>query len=209
MKSMMKSGLLALVIGVAIVAASGCSDDLGCSLNGVCQDGACVCAAPWDGPACDVLQILPSPVGGAAIYGVAPNVTSWGGNVVRWSDGKYHLFVAEMAEGCGMVEWHSNSFVAHAVSDTVDGPYAKADVAVQSWAHNPQALYFGGELFVFHIGPGDGAAQRVNCSQQHRVPAATSHWAPPTRDELTPAPSPWPRPAQLTYIHAAPGPDGP
>ena len=149
---------------------STCSSDLGCSLNGVCRSGACACDAPWGGPACALLQILPSPVAGAGagagIYGVAPNVTSWGGNVVQWpqDDGRFHLFVAEIAESCGMANWKNNSFVTHAVSDAVGGPYVEADVAVPSWAHNPQVIAHGTSLFLFHIGAGDGTAALTNCS---------------------------------------------
>jgi hypothetical protein len=57
----------------------GCSTNLGCSLNGICESRVCVCDMPWGGSACDILQIPPSSIAGAGagIYGVAPNVTSW------------------------------------------------------------------------------------------------------------------------------------
>ena len=181
---------------------STCSSDLGCSLNGVCRSGACACDAPWGGPACALLQILPSPVAGAGagagIYGVAPNVTSWGGNVVQWpqDDGRFHLFVAEIAESCGMANWKNNSFVTHAVSDAVGGPYVKADVAVPSWAHNPQVIAHGTSLFLFHIGAGDGTAALTNCSAPRPAAGAQLQTRAP-HDE------------QFSQIHVAPGPDGP
>ena len=218
-------------------AGGGCKDDIDCNLNGHCSNASCVCAAPWGGPTCDVLQIIPSPVEGAGIYGVAPNVTSWGGNIVRWADGKYHLFVSEIAEQCRFAEWHTNSYVAHAVSDTPDGTYVKAEgkagVAVQSWAHNPQAIAFGGELFLFHIGPGDGTAQTVNCSVSPASPASPASafpagffdgaaWAPPAHrarmlsEHGVPGSSSdvrshrWAATGRnVVSIRAAPGPDGP
>ena len=46
--------------------------------------------------------------GGA--YGFAPNVTSWGGNVLLLG-GTYHLFVTEMSPGCFLEDWGSASTV--------------------------------------------------------------------------------------------------
>jgi hypothetical protein len=168
--SSMRPSKLILLSGYFLdaFAMTGCNSTLDCSLNGGCQDGACVCSSPWNGPACDLLQIVPSTTSGPAIYGVSPNVSSWGGSVVKWTDGKFHLFVAEMSEHCGMVEWQTNSFVTHAVSDTINGTYTKVSVAVKHWAHNPQAIVFNDEVFIFHIGPGDNTAQATNCSAPPR-----------------------------------------
>jgi hypothetical protein len=65
-----------------------CTEDLNCSLNGVCRpsDGACVCDAGWMGSACEQLDLLPMPPMPA--YGWDPNVTSWGGSPVLGDDGK-------------------------------------------------------------------------------------------------------------------------
>jgi hypothetical protein len=118
-----------------------------------------------------------------------------GGNVVQWSDGKFHLYAAEIAEHCGMAAWHTNSFITHAISDTVNGTYTKSNVAVKSWAHNPQTIAFGDELFIFHIGPGDGTAVQVNCRNSTSASDTSGTVAPENE--------------QLTQVHVASGPNGP
>lgn len=55
--------------------------------------GACACYKPWGGATCGVLQ--QGTIDAVQGYGVQPNLTSWGGNVVFY-DGLYHLYVAEM-----------------------------------------------------------------------------------------------------------------
>ena len=116
----MRAGFVAALLhGAQVAGQPTCLND--CSLNGVCQHGACVCDPPWHGTDCAVLDILPSDARGGAIYGVSPRVGSWGGNVLHVG-GKFHLYVAEFAgEDCGMVSWRSNSQIRHAMSDTIDG----------------------------------------------------------------------------------------
>ena len=79
-----------------------CTSDLGCSLNGVCTDGRCVCDAAWGGESgrCDELQFEPAsfPQG----YGLSPPLnSSWGGNPV-WDEAtrKYHLYTSVLTNGC-------------------------------------------------------------------------------------------------------------
>lgn len=115
-------------------------------------------------------------------------------NIVKWTDGKFHLFVSEIANGCGMAAWDTNSFVTHAVSDTVNGTYVKAATAAQHWAHNPQAIVVGSEMFLFHIGPANGNSTLVDCRPQ---PAVVTR---PPRPLFDP---------QVAYILSAPGPEGP
>ena len=63
-----------------------------CSLNGFVNGaGNCVCNTPWTGSNCSVLARMPALPGAA--YGVQPNVSSWGGNVLQGDDGLYHMFV--------------------------------------------------------------------------------------------------------------------
>eukprot|EP00035_Acanthoeca_spectabilis_P018526 m.394521 g.394521 ORF g.394521 m.394521 type:complete len:282 (-) comp16767_c0_seq9:1084-1929(-) len=168
----------------------GYTDDWNCSLIGICTDGKCICSTPWAGEECDQLVIAPSPPSDAAIYGVSPNVSSWGGNIVKWTDGKFHLFVSEIANG----EWDTNSFVTHAVSDTVNGTYVKAATTAQHWAHNPQAIVVGSEMFLFHIGPANGNSTLVDCRPQPAVVTL------PPRPLFDP---------QVAYILSATGPEGP
>ena len=62
-------------------------------------------------------------------------------------DGSWHLFVANMANGCGMEHWTSNSFVTHAVSSAPAGPYRRQGVALPVFAHNPQVVRYNKSLW--------------------------------------------------------------
>eukprot|EP01052_Picozoa_sp_SAG31_P012777 SAG31_NODE_755_length_12319_cov_6.335542_4_plen_1108_part_00 len=116
---------------------SRCIDSESCSLNGRCVDSSCVCTRGWFGDTCQYLNVqtidLTMPQG----YGREPNVTSWGGSLIKSASGKaYHLFATEETYGCGMTTWKSNSQVVHAVSDTPAGPFARVGVVVP-YATNP------------------------------------------------------------------------
>lgn len=79
-----------------------------CSLNGVLDaKGACVCDPPWSGPQCETMGFRPVrfPQG----YGMHPNKTTWGGNILTDPNGQFHLFVSAMTNGCGLGDWSSNS----------------------------------------------------------------------------------------------------
>lgn len=94
--------------------------------------------------------------------------SSWGGSVVRGDDGKYHMFAAEMSEGCGLKSWSTNSIVVHAVADAPMGPFERKDVAVQAFAHNPVvARAPDGTWVLWHIGcgaPNRGVLPCETCS---------------------------------------------
>jgi hypothetical protein len=66
----------------------GSSDEF-CNLNGICRNGTCHCNRGWaiGNGNCSLLDRRP-PVSKqtAAIYGMSPNVTSWGGNVLADPD---------------------------------------------------------------------------------------------------------------------------
>lgn len=150
---------LLLLLALPALAAAGCTTDHDCSLNGRCAHGACACARPWTGAACAVLERgRAASRAAAAVYGYAPNMTSWGGNILAGDDGRHHLYVTEIAGGCGLGAWGSHSLVAHAVSTSgVDGPYRRAGVAIPHQSHNPQAMrYDNGTWLLFHIFPGSG-----------------------------------------------------
>jgi hypothetical protein len=145
-----------LTTEVAGVRAGSCVSDLDCSLNGRCTAGACACDRPWTGDTCARLAFKPvvMPQG----YGMTPNKTTWGGNILAEKDGKrFHLYVSAMTNGCGLGRWSSNSRIEHAVADRPEGPYEFVGVAVNTWAHNaaPIALH-DGSFAIVHIGTGAG-----------------------------------------------------
>ena len=88
--SWLRNDMMAAIAVPKVRAALGWKSDdvakissLKCSLNGALVDGKCVCTKPWKGPVCAKLDIKPKPVGAKPAYGYAPNVTSWGGNVIQ------------------------------------------------------------------------------------------------------------------------------
>jgi hypothetical protein len=115
-----------------------CIDPMDCSLHGACVSSACVCRAGWIGPRCQFLNLEPIDLSRPQGYGRSPNVTAWGGSIIRVDKAKnissapsvdksknissapssgamYHLFATEEVYGCGMASWKSNSQVIHAV----------------------------------------------------------------------------------------------
>lgn len=87
----------------------GCRSDEDCSLNGKCSadSGHCSCRPAWKGPRCEQLNLLP-PTRGAGYRGVddGHNTSSWGGAVLKGSDGLYHMWAAEMTEHCASSRVH-------------------------------------------------------------------------------------------------------
>lgn len=129
-----------------------------CSLNGELVGSQCLCDKPWNGPECETLSFRPViwPQG----YGMAPNLTSWGGNVIRdMATGRYHLYVSAMTNGCPLSTWTQNSRIDHAVADVMEGPYRFVDVAVPTWSHNSAPIALAdGTYAIVHIGTGEGPA---------------------------------------------------
>ena len=98
--------LAGAAVGMLMAAAGGCSTDSDCNLNGRCgADGACACLAAWGGPACATLQLLPTTrISGLHAPLARDNATSsWGGSVAfDAASGRWQMFAAEMAGGCGI-----------------------------------------------------------------------------------------------------------
>lgn len=175
--------LLAIAAAVAAVSAESpttCETASECSLNGECVSGECVCDAAWSGPACSILQLLPSVRGAGtcdpSLNGTATGyTTTWGGHPVQDSGGLWHLHAAEMANHCGMCAWSSQSQVAQYVSSSgVLGPYVRNSTAVGAFAHNPTviavpstSLVAPESFLLFHIGIGCDSAGVHECNYTH------------------------------------------
>lgn len=88
-----------------------CRSDEDCSLNGKCMAGSCECRPAWKGSRCEQLNLLP-PTRGAGYRGVddGHNTSSWGGAVLKGSDGLYHMWAAEMTEHCTYLTIHGIRF---------------------------------------------------------------------------------------------------
>eukprot|EP00039_Didymoeca_costata_P027400 m.18329 g.18329 ORF g.18329 m.18329 type:complete len:371 (+) comp6282_c0_seq2:164-1276(+) len=133
------NALAALFILLSIAGArSACTSDLDCSLAGTCKQGQCECQSWTKGADCAALNMKPVDSLSAIKPLVQPHDawTRWGGSVV-YSDGKYHMFSAEMAFKCSLSVWGFKSQVIHSVSDNPYGPFTFESVAVGTEAHNP------------------------------------------------------------------------
>ena len=164
----------ALLFALAL-SARACTTDLDCSLNGLCVSGSCACDAAWLGADCSTLALLPSARGDGdcdpSLNGTAVGyTTTWGGHPVVGDDGVWHAHVAEMALHCGMCAWGSQSQVAHYVAASVTGPYARRDLAVGAFAHNPVVVRTpagtpnNASFIMFHIGIGCDSAGAHACN---------------------------------------------
>ena len=98
-------------------------------------------------------------------YGMTPQMTTWGGNILTDAANKHHIFASAMTHNCSLRHWTTNSRIEHGVSDAIEGPYVFVDVAVNTFAHasNPMRLN-DGSFAIVHMGSGDGARDGgANC----------------------------------------------
>lgn len=85
----------------------------------------------------------------------------WGSSVIE-AEGRYHMFVSRWPKHLTFHPgWMIESEIAHAVSDTPEGPYAFSDVALpargaQYWdgraTHNPKIVKHGDTYVLFYMG---------------------------------------------------------
>ena len=99
----------------------GCRTDADCSMLGVCSasSSTCRCSSGWHGQHCEQLNLAPVLPTGSGLDLLATNHTStWGGPAIPYKQdtSRYHMLYSEMARGCGINSWLSNSEVRHAVS---------------------------------------------------------------------------------------------
>ena len=133
-----------------------CSSGVDCQLNGLCTGGVCVCDAAWTDANCSRLSLLPAkPIAQQGFSGDT-NTSSWGGSIIQGDGATYHLFAAEIAGGCGMQAFSTNSRCVHATSSTVDGPFVRRDVVEDAFCHGASATYdpAAGRWVFFHVGEG-------------------------------------------------------
>lgn len=152
-----------------------------CNANGVydAKSNTCVCDKAWRGDECERLALLPLPhkTLGTIYPGINSHTTSsWGGSVILGEDGLYHLLVAEFANSCGLATWQSNSFIRHAVAETVDGNYQPREVVMGVYSHNPTCIDAtpagGPKCLLLHIGSGQK-------SPNHPIKKCSGGFSPP------------------------------
>ena len=145
-----------------------------CELNGVCDPTTrqCKCSGVWTGPSCGSLRLIP-PEAVVAAYPppeLRQTVSSWGGSVLSpgpesKSGSKWTMVVSELANGCGLNAWSTNSQLVLAEADAPDGPYQRVGLVSAPFATNPRIVEApDGTFLVFHIGcSGTGGQPCTSC----------------------------------------------
>ena len=153
-----------------------CRSALDCSLNGVCQGGACACDVGFTGERCERFDFQPTPAGSAFHSPDAGGATSsWGGTAAYDPASKlWHGFFSEFVGGCGVLSWETNSQIVRGVASTPLGPFARQGVAIAAESHNAEARRDpnSGEWLLLHIGDGGragttsaaGSSSSVQCT---------------------------------------------
>ena len=149
-----------------------CRDDEDCSLNGKCTSGTCVCRPAWTGDRCEQLNLLPA-TRGAGYRGIngGHNTSSWGGSVLKGTDGTYHMWAAEITQHCGIGAWLPNSHIIHATSPTAGGSFTKKDTTWEVFAHEPEVVPGpDGEYVMFFTFNPKGPNGTCNCCRPGHGP---------------------------------------
>lgn len=102
----------------------------------------------------------------------------WGGSPIKGDDGLYHLFYSRWKKEYGFLAWVTHSEIAHAVSDSPEGPYVFKDLALPArgrkfWdglnTHNPTIHKFGSRYYLYYTGnTGDGKNMKKGLNFTHR-----------------------------------------
>ena len=103
---------------------------------------------------------------------------TWGASPIRDDSGKYHIFYSRWKKELGFQAWVTHSEIAHAVSETPDGPYTYADTALPArgprfWdgcvTHNPSIHRFNSRYFLYYTGnTGDRRVENNVLNPLHR-----------------------------------------
>lgn len=96
-----------------------------------------------------------------------PDISFWGGNILKGEEGKYHLFVCGWPENSekGHMQW-PNSIVYHATGKRLHGPYAIQDTIGSG--HNPEAFVLNDGRIVVYVIDGYYIADSVNGPWEYR-----------------------------------------
>lgn len=94
---------------------------------------------------------------------------NWGASIIKGDDGKYHLFYSRWQNS--FYAWLTHSEVAHAVSDSPNGPWKYKETVLKGrgkghWdaitAHNPKIKKFGDKYYLYYIATNFGEHEYTN-----------------------------------------------
>lgn len=108
----------------------------------------------------------------------------WCNGAIKGEDGKYHLFFSRWPESRGYDAWVTHSEIAHAVSDSLFGPYEFHDIAIPhrgneywdgDYAHNPHILKEGDTYYLYYTG-NRGSGYWYNTADTIQPTMADEEW---------------------------------
>lgn len=129
------------------------------SLFGICMVGACTSKEKVVETDLDFTRLIPAKPDKHLFQ--MDGYCVWCNGAIKGEDGKYHLFFSRWPESRGYDAWVTHSEIAHAVADSLMGPYTFQDIAIphrgnQFWdgdyAHNPHVLKEGGTYYLYYTG---------------------------------------------------------
>ena len=118
----------------------GCTSGSDCSLNGRCEDNACVCNKGYSGPRCGSFKVAPTPAGsGYQLSDEDGHISTWGGAVLS-HNGTYYIVASEMENHCGMWAWVVNSRISVGSTTSLAEPFQRRILLEPVFAHEPTAI---------------------------------------------------------------------
>ena len=165
----MKKIQIALFLSFITSLASACTEDVDCSLNGVCNaQKECTCDPGWIGSACTTLQLAPAEPNSGIIDWPT---SSWGGLAVLDPNNSslFHFFYSRFVSGCGLLCWVNASECVRAEGPSATGPFVDVEVVLGVFCTNPTVRRSpDGTYVLWYIGQND-PGRAHNCSTSSQV----------------------------------------
>ena len=184
-----------------------CESETDCSLAGECVDGRCLCDGWTSGDHCEILNLLPVDAARPG-YRNSSGYNTWGGASIAAGDGKYYLFLSQMAGKCPLLgHWAEVSEGVRLVAEAPNGPFSAPETILPSFAHNIKPFRApDGTWLVYYIGEPNG--RTANCSQAPPGAAPGPAAAAASGAGAMPPPVPT-QTAGPIMVASAPRPDAP
>ncbi|UII75357.1 glycoside hydrolase family protein [Flagellimonas sp. HMM57] len=108
----------------------------------------------------DFTELLPEKLDKANIIS-EEGYNVWGTNILKGKDGKYHAIYSRWPKSRGHHGWATHSEIAHAISDSLTGPYKFQNLVLpprgkEYWdgdcTHNPHVVVYEGRYYLYYMG---------------------------------------------------------
>lgn len=150
-----------------------CSDDMGCSLLGICTAGTCKCDPGWVGPDCSRANLKPLNLSLGYNNGTD---STWGGRPIKDpATGRWSMLVCQMTNSCPLDYWTTNSLVVRAEAATAAGPFRFVETVYPLFHTNPQIIgpTPDGYYLLFTVGANVEPSVAIDCTKSPKPPPAS------------------------------------